>query len=215
LSAIVRHGMLDVAGGGAAETAPEAMKQRVSGRVWPRGGDVEHFPPKRCRVVGDGGGADRGRERAPAVRCRIRDSEISCTGCGTSGRLLETRRAWLFERLAAIGDFRWGSICENYRRRGKANGGCAQRGHPGHGPWYLWTRTMAGWGTRGRRPGAAVRSLAAGEGLDAAEPAIRTVVIELGRPVPEPLLAADARLEQFWRQPHNPTPAADLTRQAS
>ena len=69
---------------------------------------------------------------------------------------LEARRARLLERLAAVGDFRRGSISENYRRCGKPNCACAQPGHPGHGPRYLWTRTVAGRGTRGRQ-------LAAGE----------------------------------------------------
>ena len=69
---------------------------------------------------------------------------------------LEARRVRLFERLAAVGDFRRGSISENYRRCGKPNCACAQPGHPGHGPRYLWTRTVAGRGTRGRQ-------LAAGE----------------------------------------------------
>jgi hypothetical protein len=69
---------------------------------------------------------------------------------------LEARRARLFERLAAIGDFRRGGISENYRRCGKPNCACARPGHPGHGPRYLWTRTVAGRGTRGRQ-------LAAGE----------------------------------------------------
>ena len=69
---------------------------------------------------------------------------------------LETRRARLFERLAAVGDFRRGGISENYRRCGKANCACARPGHPGHGPRYLWTRAVAGRGTRGRQ-------LAAGE----------------------------------------------------
>ncbi len=64
---------------------------------------------------------------------------------------LEARRARLFEALAAIGDFRRGSISENYRRCGKPNCACAQPGHPGHGPRYLWTRTVAGRGTRGRQ----------------------------------------------------------------
>jgi hypothetical protein len=69
---------------------------------------------------------------------------------------LEARRAGLLERLAAIGDFRRGGISENYRRCGKPNCACARPGHPGHGPRYLWTRTVAGRGTRGRQ-------LAAGE----------------------------------------------------
>ena len=69
---------------------------------------------------------------------------------------LESKRAGLFARLAAVGDFRRGTISENYRRCGKPNCACAQPGHPGHGPRWLWTRTVAGRGTRGRQ-------LAAGE----------------------------------------------------
>jgi hypothetical protein len=65
---------------------------------------------------------------------------------------LESRRAGLFARLAAIGDFRRGSITENYRR---PNCACAQPGHPGHGPRWLWTRTVAGRGTWGRQLAAA------------------------------------------------------------
>lgn len=68
---------------------------------------------------------------------------------------LETRRARLYARLAAIGDFRRGGISENYRRCGKPNCACAQPGHPGHGPRFLWTRTVAGRGTRGRQLSAA------------------------------------------------------------
>jgi hypothetical protein len=68
---------------------------------------------------------------------------------------LESQRAGLFARLAAIGDFRRGSISENYRRCGKQNCACAQPGHPGHGPRWLWTRTVAGRGTRGRQLAAA------------------------------------------------------------
>lgn len=68
---------------------------------------------------------------------------------------LEQRRAQLYDRLAAAGDFRRGSISENYRRCGKPNCACAQPDHPGHGPRYLWTRTVAGRGTKGRQLSAA------------------------------------------------------------
>ena len=64
---------------------------------------------------------------------------------------LEQQRVRLYERLAATGDFRRGSISENYRRCGKPNCACAQPDHPGHGPRYLWTRTVAGRGTKGRQ----------------------------------------------------------------
>jgi hypothetical protein len=64
---------------------------------------------------------------------------------------LESQRAGLFARLATLGDFRRGSISENYRRCGKPNCACAQPGHRGHGPRWLWTRTVAGRGTGGRQ----------------------------------------------------------------
>jgi hypothetical protein len=64
---------------------------------------------------------------------------------------LEQQRARLYEQLAATGDFRRGSISENYRRCGKPNCACAQPDHPGHGPRYLWTRTVPGRGTKGRQ----------------------------------------------------------------
>ena len=64
---------------------------------------------------------------------------------------LEQQRARLYEQLAATGDFRRGSISANYRRCGKPNCACAQPDHPGHGPRYLWTRTVAGRGTKGRQ----------------------------------------------------------------
>jgi hypothetical protein len=64
---------------------------------------------------------------------------------------LEARRRQLYERLAVVGDFRRGSVSENYRRCGKPNCACAGPDHPGHGPRFLWTRTVAGRGSRGRQ----------------------------------------------------------------
>ncbi|HEX9498878.1 MAG TPA: DUF6788 family protein [Mycobacterium sp.] len=64
---------------------------------------------------------------------------------------LEARRRVLFERLAQVGDFRRGSVSENYRRCGKPNCACAAPEHPGHGPRYVWTRTTVGRKTRGRQ----------------------------------------------------------------
>jgi hypothetical protein len=65
---------------------------------------------------------------------------------------LEARRAKLFERLAAVGDFRRGGISENYRKCGKPGcRRCAEPGSRGHGPRWLWTRTVAGRGTVGRQ----------------------------------------------------------------
>ena len=53
---------------------------------------------------------------------------------------LEAERDLLYARLAATGDFRRGSVSENYRKCGKPNCACARPGHPGHGPRFLWTR---------------------------------------------------------------------------
>jgi Family of unknown function (DUF6788) len=70
---------------------------------------------------------------------------------GASLAELEAQRRALFERLARVGDFRRGSVSENYRRCGKPNCACAAAGHPGHGPRYVWTRTTVGRKTRGRQ----------------------------------------------------------------
>jgi len=64
---------------------------------------------------------------------------------------LEEQRARLYAELAETGDFRPGSVSENYRRCGKPNCACAQPDHPGHGPRHLWTRSVPGRGTRGRQ----------------------------------------------------------------
>lgn len=75
---------------------------------------------------------------------------------GVSLTDLEQQRDQLYAQLAQVGDFRRGSVSENYRRCGKPNCACAQPGHPGHGPRLLWTRTVTGRGSRARQ-------LAAGE----------------------------------------------------
>jgi hypothetical protein len=68
---------------------------------------------------------------------------------------LEARRGRLYEQLAGVGDFRRGSVRENYRRCGTATCACARPGHRGHGPYPLWTRSVRGRGTIGRalKPG--------------------------------------------------------------
>jgi Family of unknown function (DUF6788) len=55
---------------------------------------------------------------------------------------LQARRGDLFRELEALGEFRPGIISVNYRKCGKANCACAQPGHGGHGPQYLWNTTQ-------------------------------------------------------------------------
>ena len=69
---------------------------------------------------------------------------------------LEAERDRLFAQLSGVGDFRRGSVSENWRRCGKPNCACAGPGHPGHGPRFLWTRSAGRRKTVGRQ-------LAAGE----------------------------------------------------
>ena len=64
---------------------------------------------------------------------------------------LEAERERLYAQLSGVGDFRRGSVGENWRKCGKPNCACAQPGHPGHGPRFLWTRTVRGQRTRGRQ----------------------------------------------------------------
>ena len=54
---------------------------------------------------------------------------------------LEDARDRLYAQLSTVGDFRRGSVSENYRKCGKPNCACAAPGHPGHGPRFLWTRS--------------------------------------------------------------------------
>ena len=69
---------------------------------------------------------------------------------------LEAERGRLYEQLRMVGDFRRGSVSENYRKCGKPNCACAAPDHPGHGPRFLWTRSQG----RRKRIG---RQLAAAE----------------------------------------------------
>ena len=64
---------------------------------------------------------------------------------------LEAGRERLYAQLAAAGEFRRGSVTENYRRCGKPDCTRAQPDHPGHGPRLLWTRTIRGRKTTGRQ----------------------------------------------------------------
>lgn len=57
---------------------------------------------------------------------------------------LEQERRHLYQQLQNLGDFRPGTISVNYRKCGKPNCTCAQPGHPGHGPQYLWNTTQKG-----------------------------------------------------------------------
>ena len=74
---------------------------------------------------------------------------------GLSLAELETERDRLFALLAAVGDFRRGSVTENWRKCGKPNCACAAPDHPGHGPRFLWTRSAGRRKTVGRQLAAA------------------------------------------------------------
>ena len=64
---------------------------------------------------------------------------------------LEAERDRLYAQLSTAGDFRRGSVSENYRKCGKPNCACAAAGHPGHGPRFLWTRSAGSRRTVGRQ----------------------------------------------------------------
>ena len=57
---------------------------------------------------------------------------------------LEQRRAQLHADLAAVGDFRPGTLSAVMRRCGKPSCACADPAHPGHGPQHILTRKVAG-----------------------------------------------------------------------
>jgi hypothetical protein len=68
---------------------------------------------------------------------------------------LEAERDRLYAQLSTAGDFRRGSVSENWRKCGKPNCACAAAGHPGHGPRLLWTRSAGSRRTTGRQLAAA------------------------------------------------------------
>ena len=73
---------------------------------------------------------------------------------------LESKRASLLKELSQTGDMRRGSITEAFRCCGKANCACAGEGHPGHGPFYAFTRKIDGrTQTLQLRPGARLTKL--------------------------------------------------------
>ena len=53
------------------------------------------------------------------------------------------KRRDLFHKMETLGDFRWGSISETYRKCGKKNCACADKKHPGH-VQYLWSTRKQG-----------------------------------------------------------------------
>jgi len=57
---------------------------------------------------------------------------------------LEAEREKLLDSLATTGDMRRGSITEVYRSCGKPTCKCAAKDHPGHGPYYAFTRKVDG-----------------------------------------------------------------------
>jgi hypothetical protein len=68
---------------------------------------------------------------------------------------LEAERDRLYALLASLGDFRRGSVSENYRKCGKPNCACTAPDHPGPGPRILWTRSAGRRKTAGRQLAAA------------------------------------------------------------
>jgi len=57
---------------------------------------------------------------------------------------LEAERDRLHWQLAAVGDFRRGSLNRAYRRCGRRDCACADPVHPRHGPVNLLTKSVAG-----------------------------------------------------------------------
>lgn len=57
---------------------------------------------------------------------------------------LEAQREEILSRMAQLGDMRKGSITETFRACGKPTCACCASEHPGHGPYYAFTRKVAG-----------------------------------------------------------------------
>lgn len=65
-------------------------------------------------------------------------------------RQLEDLRSLVLDRIAVVPTFRRGTLQVGYRKCGRPTCRCARPGEQGHGPRGLWTRTVAGQGSRGQ-----------------------------------------------------------------
>lgn len=65
---------------------------------------------------------------------------------GMTVKELDAQRQLVLDRIAAVPQFRRGSLQVGYRKCGKKNCRCAKPGEKGHGPRGLWTRTAKGPG---------------------------------------------------------------------
>ena len=128
---------------------------------------------------------------------------------------LEAERDRLYAQLSEVGDFRRGSVSENWRRCGKPNCACAAPGHPGHGPRFLWTRTARGQKTRGRQLAAAeVEKVRAEVARNAEFTAVVEQIIEVNERICEarPVAGADTspvpegEKGGSWRHSHGRRP---------
>lgn len=57
---------------------------------------------------------------------------------------IEDQRRQLYQQMSSFGDLRAGTISVHFSKCGKKNCACYQKGHPGHGPRYLWSATRQG-----------------------------------------------------------------------
>lgn len=57
---------------------------------------------------------------------------------------LERQREEILKEMRSLGDMRRGSIVEHYLRCGKFPCCCKRPGHPGHGPYFAFTRKLQG-----------------------------------------------------------------------
>src|SRR5207249_4894150 len=113
-------------------------------------------------------------------------------------RDLELRREELFRQIENLGDFRRGIISVNYRKCGKSNCACARKGHPGHGPQYLWNVSVGGKTQARNLPlGPELEKVQQDRerlghlDLEASEMAIRTAMHQMGGVLLEKLLNSD------------------------
>jgi hypothetical protein len=108
---------------------------------------------------------------------------------------LEAERDRLYAQLSMVGDFRRGSVTENWRKCGKPNCACAAPDHRGHGPRFLWTRSAGRRKTVGRQLAAAEVEKVRGEVTRHGEfAAISEQIAEVNEKICEfrPVTGADA-----------------------
>ena len=98
----------------------------------------EHqIPPEVCHPLAERTASGEAATTTSPARAELQSGDFGRAASGVGGRRISAN-------LAYLDDLRPGFLTVRFRKCGKANCHCAQKGSPGHGPSYSLTHRVAG-----------------------------------------------------------------------